>query len=212
MATYKYRQEYYSFNVGDGVIKYNLTPDGGVAGPGTKITINGQVSGGTKALKSIGVALCGNGVDTMDAPYAMVAYVNKSIAKGATATFTISFTLTLAHWQMMKNARSAQYPGQAQVPFQPVFYIGTAVMNDSQVMNEAWGDSVTSYEQNNYYYSAPGTNDMYTMYVVTGNAPSVYAPTVSDEAPVSALTALGNIVTVHSLPRVTGSFAYDSRL
>ena len=94
MATYLYQQNLYE-GASHGYVKYNITPDFGTPiSPGETVTITGQAFSKNMLVRSIGVSIHGTGVYRE-------AYVNKTIAKGATVTFTIEFsmwTLSPEYW------------------------------------------------------------------------------------------------------------------
>ena len=86
MADYKYQQNLFE-GASYGYVKYNITPDFGTpVAPGEMITITGQAYCRNMAVKSIEV------ISTASGTYKS-SYINKSISKGTTATFTITFPM-----------------------------------------------------------------------------------------------------------------------
>ena len=101
MATYKYQQNVFE-GASYGYVKYNITPDIGTPiAPGETVTITGQAFSKEMAMKSIEFAIHSDVYNTYK-----YAYVNKSISKGATGTFTIEFTM----WEL-----NPQYWGDGRV-------------------------------------------------------------------------------------------------
>lgn len=206
MATYAYTQEYYG-DAGDGTIKFNVTAAKSPIEPLTRVTITGQVSGGTKALKSIGVYFMSN---SDNADWLMAAYKNVTIAKSATATFTMAFDFPYEVWQEWYNYQSTTHVYYNELHVHPCFVVGTGTLSNSQLYDVVWMTRVLQGLVSGFSTTDDsGTRDMLTVNLRRPDIPRNLSTAVTDEASVSALTTLGYIVTINSLPRVAGSWEYS---
>lgn len=216
MATYKYEGYALDGSVDQYLqMQYNITPDYNplYAGnppltPGVKVTVTGRVRSDSKAIKSIGVyTTINNGLGKL---LGMRAYANINGTKGKWTTFTLTYTYGLDYWQA---AREAMAGSTEQYIHTFVFFVvGTKTMNAAQLNNSNWISEVMAGLASGYGdVGTDGGGTQHDMYCTDPTAPTISTtPVITDEASTSALTILGNIVTMHSHPRVSGAWAYDS--
>lgn len=211
MATYKYRSNFYTDLSGtyrSGWIKYNITPDGAddehmedapYIGLGTKVTITGQISAPCN-VKTIGAVLLDGNVSPYD-DYRMVTYVNKSVATGSTATFSMTWTIDQAFLDDMLND---DWDPTLQ------FIIGTKTLSARMTrarLRTLWSDGIANFDVEEGETTSLAC--CYRIYKYVGR-PSNGSSSCEDMAPVSALTVFGYFAANHSVPRINVGWVIDN--
>lgn len=211
MATYNYTALVDGSRT-KGYVDFNLSPAPGQITIGSKLTISGRVYSRDVAIKSIraffGTELADAQLGSLEFAGA-VGYVNKTIAKATQATFSMSVTITRELWEYLRERYSDwPEPGNPHtVQIIEVFFDLCPTTANASVLHGDIGD----------YKTPAGTAETHMEDYISAHTFSVADPVgvaidataVTDTAGVSALTALGNLVTGHSRPRISAGWALD---
>lgn len=190
MATYTYNEEL----ADGGYVRFNVSPASGWIGPGMTVTVSGVIKDPFTINRCVMLGFATSAVNTW-----VEAYKNLTIKKNVETTFSISVMITYEMWDRYKVS-GYTYTGIAP------FLLFSEAKQASGVIGKDPSDI-----SGTYIDPTSAAVNTWLIRCVVASAPTIpSSPVWTDEAAVSALTVLGNIVTVHSLPRVAGSWAYDS--